>query len=84
LPTTGLMGLTRAWIGAGAKAVMATNWDIPDAAAQSVMLDFYRALRSSPDRSAAFALRDAQLKAIQRGDGRATEWAAYSLLNRLQ
>jgi CHAT domain-containing protein/tetratricopeptide (TPR) repeat protein len=84
LPSAGLMGLTRAWIGAGAKAVIATGWDVPDAAAQSVMTDFYRALRSSPERGAAFALREAQLKAIQRDDGRATEWAAYSLLSRLQ
>ncbi len=42
------MGLTRAWIGAGAKAVIATGWDVPDTAAQSLMTDFYLALRSSP------------------------------------
>ena len=36
LPGAGLMGLTRAWIGAGAKAVLATRWDIPDDAGQAV------------------------------------------------
>jgi CHAT domain-containing protein/tetratricopeptide (TPR) repeat protein len=84
LPSTGLMGLTRAWIGAGAKGVISTGWDVPDSAAESIMADFYGALRSAPERGAAIALRDAQLKAIRRDGGSATEWAAYSLLSRLQ
>ena len=50
LPGSGLMGLTRAWIGAGAMAVMATQWDIPDDASQSLMTGFYRALRAAPER----------------------------------
>ncbi len=85
LPATGLMGLTRAWIGAGAKAVISTQWDVPDDAAQSLMTDFYRALHDSPVAGAAFALQDAQLKAIRRADERhsGSEWAAYSLLSRL-
>jgi CHAT domain-containing protein/tetratricopeptide (TPR) repeat protein len=83
LSNTGLMGLTRAWIGAGAKAVIATGWDVPDALAQSLMSDFYRALHASPERGAAFALREAQLKAIQNDRGGGSQWAAYSLLSRL-
>ena len=86
LPSTGLMGLTRAWIGAGAKAVLATGWDVPDTAAQSLMTDFYRALRASPERGAAFALRQAQLGAIRREANHSpkTQWAAYFLLSRIQ
>jgi CHAT domain-containing protein len=82
LKSAGLMGLTRAWIGAGAKAVIATGWDVPDTAAQALMTDFYLALRSSPEQGAAGALRQAQLKAIDRGDA-GGEWAAYSLLSRI-
>ena len=43
LPGAGLMGLTRAWIGAGARAVLATRWDIPDEAGKTMMVEFYRA-----------------------------------------
>ncbi len=82
LPSAGLMGLSRAWIGAGARAVIATGWDIPDLTAQSLMTDFYRALRSSRRHGAAAALREAQIKAIERGDGE-SRWAAYSLLSRI-
>ncbi len=82
LPSSGLMGLTRAWIGAGSRAVIATGWDVPDAAAQSLMTDFYVALHSRPQGGTAFALRSAQLKAIERGDSPA-RWAAYSLLTRI-
>lgn len=84
LASTGLMGLTRAWIGAGARAVIATEWDIPDDAAQIFLTDFYRALRHAPEQGVACALRAAQMAAIgrrtpQSGSG----WAAYSLLSRL-
>ncbi|HVV43988.1 MAG TPA: CHAT domain-containing protein, partial [Bryobacteraceae bacterium] len=54
LPGTGLMGLTRAWIGAGARSVLATRWDIPDEAGAAMMVEFYRALRAHPERGAAF------------------------------
>jgi tetratricopeptide (TPR) repeat protein len=83
LPGAGLMGLTRAWIGAGAKAVIATSWDVPDNAAESIMTDFYRALREAPERGAAFALREAQNAAIRRSGATGSQWAAYSLLSRI-
>ena len=82
LPGAGLMGLTRAWIGAGASAVMATQWDVPDDAAQSMMATFYSSLRSAPDRGFAAALREAELNALQSGQPPAA-WAAYSLLSRI-
>ncbi len=84
LPGAGLMGLTRAWLGAGAKSVLATRWDIPDEAGQTVMVEFYRALRARPERGAAFALRQAQLRVLRSGDApdTAAVWAAYYLLGR--
>jgi CHAT domain-containing protein len=82
LPSAGLMGLTRAWIGAGASAVLATQWDIPDDAAETLMTDFYRILRAEPGRGPAFALREAQLSAL-RNQRSPRDWAAYSLLSRI-
>jgi len=82
LPSAGLMGLTRAWIGAGVSAVLATQWDVEDGEAKSFITDFYRALRAAPARGAAFALREAQLSAIRDGKGM-PGWAAYSLLSRM-
>jgi CHAT domain-containing protein len=82
LPSAGLMGLTRAWIGAGASAVLATQWDVEDGEAKSFITDFYRALRAAPGRGAAFALREAQLSALRNGKGM-RDWAAYSLLSRM-
>ncbi len=87
LPGAGLMGLTRAWIGAGARSVLATRWDIPDEAGKTVMVEFYRALRAHPESGAAFALKQAQLAALKENDSKpsrsnAAIWAAYFLLGR--
>jgi CHAT domain-containing protein len=87
LPGAGLMGLTRAWIGAGARSVLATRWDIPDEAGKTVMIEFYRALRAHPDRGEAFALEQAQLAALKESDSKPARsntaiWAAYFLLGR--
>ena len=82
LPSSGRMGLTRAWIGAGAKAVLATKWDVPDEAAESLMVRFYSALRASPERGAAYALREAQLEALSSEGEPFGRWAGYFLLSR--
>ena len=87
LPGAGLMGLTRAWIGAGARSVLATRWDIPDEAGKTVMVEFYRALRAHPDRGEAFALEQAQLAALKENYSKPARsntavWAAYFLLGR--
>lgn len=85
LPGSGLMGLTRAWIGAGARAVLSTRWDVPDDTAQSLMVDFYRALREIPGGNPAFALRKAQLAALHSNgpDRQPLRWAGYFLLSRI-
>jgi CHAT domain-containing protein len=82
LPSAGLMGLTRAWIGAGAKAVMATQWDVPDDAAESLMTEFYRALRSDPKHRAAVALRQAQVSGLRKDPKSSGSWAGYFLLSK--
>jgi tetratricopeptide (TPR) repeat protein len=65
LPGTGLMGLTRAWIGAGAHAVIATRWDIPDEAGAALMVGFYGFLRAEPAKGPAYALQQAQVKYLE-------------------
>ena len=40
----GLLGLTRAWMMAGARAVVATNWPVPDIDGDLIP-DFYRHLQ---------------------------------------
>ncbi len=86
LPSAGLMGLTRAWIGAGATAVVATQWDVADDAAQSLMTRFYTTLRAKRERGAAFALQDAQQAVLHSGDGQQppARWAGYFLLSRTE
>ncbi|HKD07422.1 MAG TPA: CHAT domain-containing protein [Bryobacteraceae bacterium] len=81
LQSAGLMGLTRAWIGAGAETVLATQWDVPDNTAQNFIVDLYTALRLSPEEPSS-ALRRAQLAAIRRQE-HPSAWAGYSLLSRI-
>ena len=82
LPAAGLMGLTRAWIGAGAHTVLATLWDIPDNA-QSALPSFYRHLRANQDLGPAAALRAAQLDMLKENpQAPPDEWAGYFLLTR--
>ncbi len=84
LPGAGLMGLTRAWIGAGARAVLATQWDIPDEAGKTMMVEFYRALKAHPEGGSAFALQQAQLALLKENNSRTNLniWAAYFLVGR--
>jgi CHAT domain-containing protein len=85
LAGSGLMGLTRAWIGAGASAVISSQWDVPDDASQFLMVKFYSALRNSRDGNPATALREAQLAALHSGGpaSQPSRWAGYFLLSRI-
>jgi CHAT domain-containing protein len=84
LPGAGLMGLTRAWIGAGARSVLATQWDIPDEAGARIMVEFYRTLKAWPERGPAFALQQAQSEFMKSRPSANTPqiWGAYFLLGR--
>lgn len=76
----GLMGLTRAWLRAGAARVVSTYWPMLDDGG-AFTDEFYRQL-TQEGRSTAEALRRAQLKMIAQPDWRAGPqyWAAYFLI----
>ncbi|MEZ5402907.1 MAG: CHAT domain-containing tetratricopeptide repeat protein [Bryobacteraceae bacterium] len=81
-PGEGLMGLTRAWLYAGAGSVVATYWPTVDDSGE-IIAEFYRNWRrsdfaaSSPEE----ALRQAQISMISLGGWRANPryWGAYFL-----
>ncbi len=59
----GMVGLTRAFLVAGARSVVAALWDVADEPAARLMPAFYRARLAGADKSA--ALREAQLTLLQ-------------------
>ena len=63
------MGMTRAWLMAGAGAVIATKWPTPDDVGVFFQR-FYRELQRSEFYDPAGALRAAQIEAIRSGDWR--------------
>src|SRR5205823_1630092 len=81
LPGSGLMGLTRAWIGAGARGVIATEWPTPDDGGL-FLAKFYEHLRGAPENGSAAALRLARLDMLESKTWRANPnyWAAYFLV----
>jgi CHAT domain-containing protein len=80
-PGAGLMGLTRAWLMAGAGAVVATGWSMPDDASDFFRA-FYRELQRRNAGDPADALRAAQLEALRSPGWRSDPeyWAAYFIL----
>lgn len=78
LPGTGLLGLTRAWLAAGAVGVVGSLWDTTDDSGP-LFSAFYRHLRSGDAPSPAQALRAAQLEMLHLGDWHAGPryWGAY-------
>jgi len=80
LPATGLMGLTRAWLAAGAEAVAASQWATPDTGGEFFQT-FYSRLRSA---SPAAALQQAQQSMITSGAwcSAPSYWAAYFVIGK--
>jgi CHAT domain-containing protein len=78
MPGTGLLGLTRAWLAAGAHTVIASNWATPDENG-SLFRSLYRHLGANAEDGPSAALRAAQLEMVHAGDWRAlpSYWAAY-------
>ena len=76
-PGAGLLGLTHAWMMAGAKALVATNWPVEDTDGDLIP-EFYRQLRMNPP---AEALRLSQVNMIHSGTWQASPsyWAAYQV-----
>ncbi|HYM13450.1 MAG TPA: CHAT domain-containing tetratricopeptide repeat protein [Bryobacterales bacterium] len=85
LPGSGVLGLTRAFLAAGARSVCATRWNMLDEGGALVTRFYERLPRGGAwpggaDR--ATALRDAQVEMIRAGDWRSEPryWAAYFLV----
>jgi tetratricopeptide (TPR) repeat protein len=78
LPGTGLLGLTRAWLMAGAHSVIGSNWATPDESG-ALFGALYRNLSAERGGSPATALRAAQMEMIRSGGWRArpSYWGAY-------
>ncbi len=78
LPGTGLLGLTRAWLSAGARSVVGSLWDTPDESG-ALFTALYRHLSAQPAADPALALNSAQREMIRAGGWRAQPryWGAY-------
>jgi CHAT domain-containing protein len=73
----GVVGLARAFLGAGAGSVLVSLWSVPDQPTAELMVAFYRAVAKAPGR--AQALRQAMLETRTRyADPIA--WAAFILM----
>ena len=81
LPGTGLMGLTRAWLTAGARAVVSSRWPTPDEDGP-LFKALYRNLRTERRADPGQALRAAQLDMIRSGGWHAQPryWGAYYVI----
>lgn len=80
-PGAGLLGLTRAWLSAGAHAVLATSWPMEDTQGD-LLPTFYRNLASGASpMPAAEALRRGQAAMIHSGTWQADPayWAAFQI-----
>jgi len=81
VPGAGLLGLTRAWLMAGAGAVIASNWETPDESG-ALFSALYRNLSGQRSSSPASALRAAQVQMIRSGGWQAkpSYWGAYFVM----
>jgi CHAT domain-containing protein len=77
LPGTGLLGLNRAWLAAGARNVISSRWAVPDDSG-ALFAALYRNLGPG-GLPPAEALRAAQLEMLHAGGWRARPqyWGAY-------
>ena len=82
LPGAGLMGMSRAWLAAGAHAVVVTRWPTPDQYSGGVFRSLYQQYflhRGDGPVSFGALLRLAQLEELHAGGARAdpARWASY-------
>jgi tetratricopeptide (TPR) repeat protein len=80
-PATGLMGLTRAWLAAGADSVLATRWPVVDDDGM-FFESFYRNLNENGRLNPAIALQKTSVEMVKSGTWRANPsfWAGYFLI----
>lgn len=81
LPASGLMGLTRAWLAAGARSVIASRWPTPDDDGV-FFVNFYKNLLEEPDAGPSIALQRAQTDILRAGGWRSNPhyWATYFIV----
>jgi CHAT domain-containing protein len=70
----GVLGLRRALALAGARTIVMSLWQVPDAATRDLMRHFYSALKAGAGRVE--AMREAQ-KAIKKKRPRVRDWGAF-------
>jgi len=87
VPSAGLLGLSRAWLLAGAEAVIASSWPTPDDSGRFFSI-FYSHLRAAAtgtlSQRAALALAQTQVE-LQHSHGYTrlpSYWAAYSIVSK--
>jgi CHAT domain-containing protein len=89
LPSAGIIGLSRAFLLAGASAVVVSAWPTPDDSGR-FFTAFYQHLQSQPKqadnpaRRASNALQQTQIEMQQSSGYRSSPsfWAAYSLISK--
>ncbi len=74
-----LLGLTRAFIGAGAASLLVSLWVVHDETTATFMTDWYQALRQQKAQNKASALRKAQLK-LKAKYSHPYYWASFVLI----
>ncbi len=75
----GVLGLSRSWLVAGTPSVVVSLWAVNDRSTETLMVNFYQALKTNPDR--AIALRTAMLKTIKKYPS-PKDWSAFTLVGR--
>ncbi len=74
----GAEGLVRALLIAGVPAVVASQWEVSDAASSRLLTEFHRRLHAGD--GLAEALRNAQLRALEEADATPASWASFELI----
>lgn len=73
----GIIGLSRAWLSAGASSAIVSLWFVPDAPTATLMTEFYQRFQQNPDK--AQALRNAMLVTMKQHPN-PRDWAAFTLI----
>jgi CHAT domain-containing protein len=83
MPDSGLDGLARAWLAAGAQAVVASHWSTPDDTGE-LFRSFYSHLNANGGADVATALARAQIDMLESKTWRSApgQWAAYFVIGR--
>ena len=75
----GILGLTRAFMRAGAKTVVSSLWRVPDDATADLMVAFHQALLDGSGMSKSAALRQAMLATMDKHPD-PVNWAAFTVV----